>query len=92
MQLLSSRTFRAAAAGVAALGLFLTGCTAEPEFSYEPPSQVEGALPDDTVAAMEAAVANALAASGASGCCRGRLGSLERQLGHRRRHAGPRLR
>ncbi|KQR48340.1 serine hydrolase [Microbacterium sp. Leaf161] len=67
MQLLSSRTFRAAAAGVAALGLFLTGCTAEPEFSYEPPSQVEGALPDDTVAAMEAAVANALAASGASG-------------------------
>lgn len=67
MQLLSSRTFRAAAAGVAVLGLFLTGCTAEPEFSYDPPSQVEGALPDDTVAAMEAAVDNALAASGASG-------------------------
>jgi D-alanyl-D-alanine carboxypeptidase len=67
MQLLSSRTFRAAAAGVAVLGLFLTGCTAEPQFSYEPPSQVEGALPDDTVAAMEDAVANALAASGASG-------------------------
>ena len=67
MQLLSSRRFRAAAAGVAALGLFLTGCTSEPEFSYEPPPQVEGSLPDDTVAAMEAAVANALTASGASG-------------------------
>lgn len=68
MQLLSSRRFRAAAASVAVLGLFLTGCTSsEPEFSYDPPSQVDGALPDDTVAAMEAAVTNALTASGASG-------------------------
>lgn len=67
MQLLSSRRFRAAAAGVAVLGLFLTGCTSEPEFSYEPPSQVDASLPDDTVAAMEAAVTNALTASGASG-------------------------
>jgi len=67
MQLLSSRRFRAAAAGVAVLGLFLTGCTAEPDFTYEPPAQVDGALPDDTVAAMEAAVTNALTASGATG-------------------------
>ncbi|WP_311245961.1 serine hydrolase domain-containing protein [Microbacterium sp. WCS2018Hpa-23] len=67
MQLLSSRRFRAAAAGAAVLGLFLTGCTSDPEFSYEPPAQVDGALPDDTVAAMDAAVANALTASGASG-------------------------
>ncbi|KNY04089.1 serine hydrolase domain-containing protein [Microbacterium sp. GCS4] len=67
MQLLSSRRFRAAAAGVAVLGLALTGCTSEPSFSYEPPAQADGALPDDTVAAMQDAVTNALAASGASG-------------------------
>nr|WP_314844610.1 serine hydrolase [uncultured Microbacterium sp.] len=67
MQLLSSRRFRAAVAGVAVLGLFLTGCTSEPEFSYEPPAQVDGALPDDSVAAMQDAVQNALTASGASG-------------------------
>ncbi|GAA1229696.1 D-alanyl-D-alanine carboxypeptidase [Microbacterium phyllosphaerae] len=67
MQLLSSRRFRAAAASVAVLGLFLTGCTAESDFTYEPPAQADGALPDDTVAAMEAAVTNALTATGASG-------------------------
>ena len=67
MQLLSSRRFRAAAAGVAILGIFLTGCTSEPSFSYEPPAQVDGALPDDTVAAMQDAVNNALTASGATG-------------------------
>ena len=67
MQLLSSRRFRAAAAGVAMLGIFLTGCTSEPSFSYEPPAQVDGALPDDTVAAMQDAVTNALTASGATG-------------------------
>ncbi|NKF33835.1 serine hydrolase, partial [Pseudomonas sp. BGM005] len=52
MQLLSSRRFRAAAAGVAVLGLFLTGCTSDTTFSYTPPEQVDGALPDDTVTAM----------------------------------------
>ncbi|WP_449406988.1 serine hydrolase domain-containing protein [Microbacterium maritypicum] len=67
MPLLSSRRFRAAAAGVAVLGLALTGCTSEPSFSYEPPAQVDGALPDDTVAAMQDAVTNALTAAGASG-------------------------
>jgi D-alanyl-D-alanine carboxypeptidase len=67
MQLLSSRRFRAAAAGVAVLGLFLTGCTSDTTFSYTPPEQVDGALPDDTVTAMTDAVNNALAASGASG-------------------------
>lgn len=67
MQLLSSRRFRAAAASVAVLGLFLTGCTAERTYSYTPPTQVDGPLPDDTVAAMQAAVDNALAAAGASG-------------------------
>lgn len=67
MQLLSSRRFRAAAASIAVLGLFLTGCTAERDFSYTPPAQVDAALPDDTVAAMQDAVNNALVASGATG-------------------------
>ena len=67
MQLLSSRRWRAAAATAAVLGLVLTGCTAEDSFTYTPPAQVDGALPDDTVAAMQAAVDNALVASGASG-------------------------
>ncbi|WP_144875241.1 serine hydrolase [Microbacterium sp. 1.5R] len=67
MQLLSSRRFRAAAAGVVALGILLTGCTSEPSFSYEPPAQVDGELPADTVAAMQDAVTNALTASGATG-------------------------
>lgn len=67
MQLLSSRRARAAAASVVALTLFLTGCTSEEGFTYTPPAQVDGALPDDTVAAMQDAVANALTASGASG-------------------------
>jgi D-alanyl-D-alanine carboxypeptidase len=67
MQLLSSRRWRAAAASAVVLGLVLTGCTAEDTFTYTPPAQVDGALPDDTVAAMQAAVDSALVASGASG-------------------------
>lgn len=45
----------------------LTGCTAEDTFTYTPPAQVDGPIADDTVAAMQAAVDNALVASGASG-------------------------
>ena len=67
MQLLSSRRWRAAAASAVVLGLVLTGCTAEDTFTYTPPAQVDGALPDDTVAAMQAAVDSALVASGATG-------------------------
>ncbi|WEK61258.1 MAG: serine hydrolase [Candidatus Microbacterium colombiense] len=67
MQLLSSRRWRAAAASAVVLGLVLTGCTAEDSFTYTPPAQVDGALPDDTVATMQAAVDNALVASGATG-------------------------
>ncbi len=67
MQLLSSRRWRAAAASAAALALVLTGCSSEDSFSYTPPAQVDGALPDDTVASMQAAVDNALVASGATG-------------------------
>jgi len=67
MQLLSSRRVRAAAAGVAALSLFLTGCAPDDGYTYTPPAQVDGSLPDDTVTAMQDAVANALTASGATG-------------------------
>jgi len=67
MQLLSSRRWRAAAASAVVLGLVLTGCTAEDTFTYTPPAQVDGALPDDTVAAMQAAVDSAMVSSGASG-------------------------
>lgn len=67
MQLLSSRRWRAAAATVAALGLVLTACSSGETFTYTPPAQVEGALPDDTVAAMQEAVDHAVAASGATG-------------------------
>lgn len=67
MQLLSSRRVRAAAAGVVALSLLLTGCAAGDTFTYEPPAQVDGSLPDDTVTAMQDAVSHALTASGASG-------------------------
>ncbi len=67
MQLLSSRRLRAAVAGAVALGLVLTGCSTEDTFTYTPPEQVEGPLPDETVAAMQDAVAGALTASGATG-------------------------
>ena len=67
MQLLSSRRWRAATATAAVLALVLTGCSSEESFSYTPPAQVDGPLPDDTVAAMQAAVDNALVSSGATG-------------------------
>jgi D-alanyl-D-alanine carboxypeptidase len=67
MQLLSTRRARAAVAGAAVLGLLLTGCSSNDTFSYTPPAQVEARLPDDTVAAMQDAVTNALTASGATG-------------------------
>jgi D-alanyl-D-alanine carboxypeptidase len=66
MQLLSSRRWRAAAASAVALGLVLTGCSAEETFTYTPPEQVDAALPDDMVAAMQDSVNNAIAASGSS--------------------------
>ncbi|PVE98216.1 serine hydrolase domain-containing protein [Microbacterium sp. TPD7012] len=67
MQHLSSRRWRAVAATAAVLGLVLTGCSSGETFTYTPPAQVDGALPDDTVAAMQEAVDSAIAASGASG-------------------------
>ncbi len=54
-------------ASAVVLGLALVGCSPEASFTYTPPAQAEGELPDDTVAAMQAAVDNAVTASGASG-------------------------
>lgn len=67
MHLLSSRRWRAAAAGAAALALVLTGCSSGDSFSYTPPEQVDQALPDDTAAQLQAAVENAMAKTGATG-------------------------
>lgn len=68
MQQFTSRRWRATAATAAILGLVLTGCSAsEKTFTYNPPAQADSALSADTVTAMQAAVDNALAASGASG-------------------------
>ncbi|MGW8482768.1 serine hydrolase domain-containing protein [Microbacterium sp. NPDC055903] len=67
MHLLSSRRWRAAAAGAAALALVLTGCSSEPTVTYTPPPQVDASLPDDMVAQLQAAVENAMTSSGSSG-------------------------
>lgn len=67
MHLLSSRSLRAAAAGAVALALVLTGCSSQDSFSYTPPDQVDGALPDDTVAQLQAAVENAMVSTGSTG-------------------------
>lgn len=67
MHLLSSRRWRAAAAGAVALALVLTGCSGSESFSYTPPEQVDAPLPDDTTAQMQAAVENAMAATGSTG-------------------------
>jgi D-alanyl-D-alanine carboxypeptidase len=45
----------------------LAGCSATPEVEVEVPAQIEGALPDETVAQLDAAVTSAMSATGASG-------------------------
>lgn len=68
MHLRSSRRLRAAVGGAVALVLALTGCSAsEPEFSYTPPKQVDAKLPADMTAQLQAAVENAMTATGATG-------------------------
>jgi len=68
MHLRSSRRVRAAIGGALALGIALTGCTgAEAEFSYTPPEQVDAKLPDDVTGQLQAAVEQAIIASGSSG-------------------------
>ncbi|SJN17125.1 probable penicillin-binding protein [Microbacterium esteraromaticum] len=68
MHLRSSRRARAVVGGAVALVLALAGCSAStPEFTYTPPKQVDGALPDDVTAQLQAAVDQAMVATGSSG-------------------------
>ncbi|WCD93542.1 serine hydrolase domain-containing protein [Microbacterium sp. nov. GSS16] len=68
MHLRSSRRVRAAVGGALALALALTGCTgSDSEFSYTPPAQVDATLPEDMTGQLQAAVEQAIAASGSSG-------------------------
>ena len=68
MHLRSSRRVRAAVGGALALAIALTGCTgSEAEFSYTPPEQVDAKLPDDVTGQLQAAVEQAIIASGSSG-------------------------
>ena len=68
MHLRSSRRLSAAVGGALALVLALTGCTdATPEFSYDPPKQVDAKLPADITDQMQNAVQHAMDATGASG-------------------------
>ncbi|MFD0789862.1 serine hydrolase domain-containing protein [Microbacterium insulae] len=63
------RTRRAVAAVVAALSLVaaLAACAPEQSVGIDVPAQVEGPFPEATLAQLEGAVANAMAATGASG-------------------------
>ncbi|UJP09688.1 beta-lactamase family protein [Microbacterium sp. KUDC0406] len=68
MQHRSSRRVRAVVGAAAALALILTGCSAgEATFSYTPPKQVDGHLPDETVDQLQVAVQEAMKSAGASG-------------------------
>jgi len=68
MHLRSSRRVRAAVGGALALAIALTGCTgSEAEFSYTPPKQVDAKLPDDVTGQLQAAVEQAMVASGSTG-------------------------
>lgn len=67
MQLRSSRRLRAALGAVAVLAVALTGCSSGDSFSYTPPAQVEGALPEEMTTQMQAAVDQALEVTGTPG-------------------------
>ncbi|GAA3936212.1 serine hydrolase domain-containing protein [Microbacterium soli] len=68
MHLRSPRRLRAAVVGAVALALALTGCTASgPDFTYTPPKQVDANLPDEMTAQLQAAVEQAMVATGSSG-------------------------
>lgn len=57
----------AIAATMAAVALVASGCAAAPSVAIDTPAQVQGALPDETRAQLEAAVTHAMAATGSSG-------------------------
>jgi D-alanyl-D-alanine carboxypeptidase len=67
MRIHRSRGILAATAGAAALVLLLSGCSASDPVDIDLPAQVDGALPDETVAQLEGAVTSAMGATGSSG-------------------------
>lgn len=63
----SSRRAIAALSAVLAIGLAIVGCAPETHVELELPPQADAALPDATVTELQAAVENAMAATGSSG-------------------------
>ncbi|AZS38568.1 D-alanyl-D-alanine carboxypeptidase [Microbacterium lemovicicum] len=57
----------AALAAVLAIGLAITGCSAETTVTVDVPAQVQGDLPEATVQQLQDAVTSAMTASGSSG-------------------------
>lgn len=55
------------AAGAAALAMLLSACSGSEPVEIDLPAQVEGALPDETTQQLQAAVTDAMTATGASG-------------------------
>lgn len=60
-------TLRAVAAAGVALALALSGCSADTSLELDVPAQVEGSLPEATVAELQAAVEAAMAATASPG-------------------------
>lgn len=67
MRSLRSRGVVAVAAGLVTLVALLSGCSGRDSVEIDLPPQVEGALPDETAAQLEAAVTSAMTATGSSG-------------------------
>jgi D-alanyl-D-alanine carboxypeptidase len=63
----SSRRAVAALSAVLAVGLALVGCAPETRVEIDLPAQADASLPDATVTELQAAVENAMAATGSSG-------------------------
>jgi D-alanyl-D-alanine carboxypeptidase len=67
MRILPKRRVAVIATAVALALVALSGCSAQSTVDIDVPAQVEGALPAETTAQLEAAVTSAMAAAGAPG-------------------------
>ncbi|MBT9607868.1 serine hydrolase domain-containing protein [Microbacterium sp.] len=61
------RSAAMAVAGASIVALVLSGCTPQGSASIDVPEQVQGSLPDDTVAQLQDAVTSAMAITGSTG-------------------------
>ncbi len=61
------RSVAIAIVGVSTLAAVLTGCTPQTSVPIDVPAQVEGSLPDDTIAQLQDAVTSAMTATGSTG-------------------------